>query len=529
MASIFTITENDLFNFESFCDSKYMDPNCQKYGFFKVKLSEDCAAQCSTLDEFFKRFGVQCQGKIRKAIPLENPHSQTLFGHQNVQPSAQEKKYFVCKNMSVTAFQENQALQESEENFLKHFYSKVTFCPKVMMKNTSNNVAAIKNRAAAKRKAFEKRQLFQEAPSMEGKKRCLEMNMLSERILESSSSQCRCDNCNIQFSFQPSPKSEENEAEDSLLYSAGIEETRNNFLYLSKNFAMAHLCFKNMLADLDSVFGGVSFPALYFGGLHSVFPLHTEDLSCWSFNYVYHGCPKFWYVFMEYFGIMEIMIPPTSVSRLTDALHRKGFYGSHKWCRNTLNHKFYIPLPQFFAEENIPYEVVIQQEKEGIVVLPNTAHTGGNLGPNLAEACNFGSNKWIPYGCVSSNCPCMEDAVHANLTDIVAVHEPTLLKAYLSSNVTDMVDDQYFQKSIVIHRKDIACGLVPASHAQPDHLPPKESRSKATTRIKCPVCSVSWANVQKKNMVAHIVKYHAPRQREEIVVDFLQQYSLSIN
>lgn len=50
---------------------------------------------------------------------------------------------------------------------------------------------------------------------------------------------------------------------------------------------------------------------------------------------------------------------------------------------------------------------VIQEKGEGIVLLPNAAHSGGNLGPNLAEACNFGTNNWIPYGCVSLNCPCM--------------------------------------------------------------------------------------------------------------------------
>lgn len=120
--------------------------------------------------------------------------------------------------------------------------------------------------------------------------------------------------------------------------------------------------------------------------------------------------------------------------RLTDALQRRGCHGLHRWCRNTLNHKFYIPTPAFFREENIPFELVrminlgvkvvnsvymllydmlkilmqvIQQQNQGIVVLPNAAHAGGNLGPNLAEACNFGSHKWIPYGCVSPNCPCM--------------------------------------------------------------------------------------------------------------------------
>lgn len=50
---------------------------------------------------------------------------------------------------------------------------------------------------------------------------------------------------------------------------------------------------------------------------------------------------------------------------------------------------------------------VIQKEGEGIVVLPNAAHTGGNLGTNLAEACNFGTKSWIPYGCVYPICSCM--------------------------------------------------------------------------------------------------------------------------
>lgn len=55
----------------------------------------------------------------------------------------------------------------------------------------------------------------------------------------------------------------------------------------------------------------------------------------------------------------RIMIPPSYVGRLTDALQRKGFFSNHRWCRNTLSHKFYIPTPDFFKEENIPFELVI--------------------------------------------------------------------------------------------------------------------------------------------------------------------------
>jgi len=272
----------------------------------------------------------------------------------------------------------------------------------------------------------------------------------------------------------------------------------------------------------------------------------------------------------------RLMVPPTSVCHLTHALQRRGFHGLHRWCRNTLNHKFYIPTPEFFREENIPFELVrittlrvkvvncvalnmlkslmqvIQQQGEGIVVLPNTAHSGGNLGPNLAEACNFGSYKWIPYGCVAPNCPCMwvygqsfwesrhflevpcgyvcsrEDAVHADLSDIVAVHEPSLLKAYIENDIVNVVGDQYFQKSILV-KKDFSC--VSTSSQPIDHVDCSSERKRLqakNSRIMCPVCEISWAYVQKGNMVTHLVKYHKSRIEEQIVTKFIEQYSLTI-
>lgn len=193
---------------------------------------------------------------------------------------------------------------------------------------------------------------------------------------------------------------------------------------------------------------------------------------------------------------------------------------------------------------------VIQQQNQGIVVLPNAAHAGGNLGPNLAEACNFGSHKWIPYGCVSPNCPCMwvygqsfwksrhflevpcghvccrENPVHADLSDLVAVHEPSLLKAYIDSDVVNVVEDQYFQKSILVPKKDLS---KPTQTTDLVHFPSERKKSQAKNlRIKCPVCEASWAYVQKGNMVKHIVKHHSSRIEEQIVKKFIEQYSLTI-
>lgn len=192
-------------------------------------------------------------------------------------------------------FSSMKALEQGEDAFLQHFFIEVTSNPKLLERNNHDDLLSIRRRAVAKKIDFQKRQSYKTVTSMEGKKRCLELAMLSEKILESSSSECRCDSCNTKYSFSKTTKSTPDKQENNgLLYSAGIEETQNNYLHVTKNFAMAHLCYTNMLADLDSVFGGVSFPALYLGGLHSIFPIHTEDLSFWSFNFLFHGLPKFW-------------------------------------------------------------------------------------------------------------------------------------------------------------------------------------------------------------------------------------------
>ena len=104
MSNFFTVTENELFNFESFCDSKYMDASCQEDGFFKVlwsnasrqivfwisiyasllhkqiKLAEGCAGQCSSMDEFVNQFGSQCSKNIAKSVIIRNRRVTDLFG-----------------------------------------------------------------------------------------------------------------------------------------------------------------------------------------------------------------------------------------------------------------------------------------------------------------------------------------------------------------------------------------------------------------------------------------------------------------
>jgi len=121
------------------------------------------------------------------------------------------------------------------------------------------------------------------------------------------------------------------------------------------------------------------------------------------------------------------------------------------------------------------------------------------------------------------------DAVHADLSDLVPVHEPSILKAYILNEIVNVVEDQYFQRSILVPKKDLSCGLVPSPPSNNvDYSSARRKSQGKMSRVKCPVCAVSWAYVQKSNMVTHIIKHHNPRIEEKILTDFIEQYSLSI-
>lgn len=126
---------------------------------------------------------------------------------------------------------------------------------------------------------------------------------------------------------------------------------------------------------------------------------------------------------------------------------------------------------------------------------------------------------------------CREKSVHADLSDVVAVHAPNLLKAYLQNNMYNVVEDHHFHQSIVVKKKDCPAtsSTVCTPPAVTSHSTSKLKRKRIETsseRVKCPVCDVSWAYVQKINMMAHLKKHHALRMNEEIVTKFIEEFSL---
>lgn len=72
-----------------------------------------------------------------------------------------------------------------------------------------------------------------------------------------------------------------------------VSEKRNR---VSANFSLSFLNHLTLTSLLGGFFPGVNSPYLYFGFIHSFFPIQIKDLSLWSVNFLHHGYPKLWYV-----------------------------------------------------------------------------------------------------------------------------------------------------------------------------------------------------------------------------------------
>ncbi|XP_052130838.1 lysine-specific demethylase 4D-like [Frankliniella occidentalis] len=184
-----------------------------------------------------------------------------------------------------------------------------------------------------------------------------------------------------------------------------------------------HVCPRS---SSDGNYPGINSSYMYFGLKHSFFPIHIEDLSMYSINFLHRrGFPKIW-----------VVVPPTSISKLHHFLSRE-FAGpaQHRTCIGLLSHKYFVPTPAWLRRNGIPFKVVVQRNGEGVLVAPNAAHFGFNTGNNCAEATNFASKAYLPYGIVYPKCTCMPGEVHADLTVVIKSQSPELLEAYKAGKV----------------------------------------------------------------------------------------------
>ncbi|ETP43407.1 hypothetical protein F442_09836 [Phytophthora nicotianae P10297] len=162
------------------------------------------------------------------------------------------------------------------------------------------------------------------------------------------------------------------------------------------------------LNDLNTILRKIDLPGvtqsmLYFGMWRAMFAFHTEDMDLYSINYVHTGKPKFWYG-----------VPPDAAPQLERAAQSM-FPEKHHECHQFLRHKTSLISPARLKEFGVPFYRAFQKPGEFIITFPATYHQGFNLGFNIAEAVNFATLHWIPYGLKAKICKCLPDSVRIDM------------------------------------------------------------------------------------------------------------------
>jgi hypothetical protein len=154
--------------------------------------------------------------------------------------------------------------------------------------------------------------------------------------------------------------------------------------------------------DIPGVLSGY----LYFGMWRAFFGIHVEDMNLFSINYVHMGAPKHWYA-----------TSPHRADRV-ESLTQGQWPLLHRQCSEFMRHKNTMIAPTVLMRESIPVSHTVQEQGQFVVTFPHGYHWGFNQGFNMAEATNFATEAWIPFGEKAKYCKCQEDSVR--------IHMPTL-------------------------------------------------------------------------------------------------------
>ena len=167
-----------------------------------------------------------------------------------------------------------------------------------------------------------------------------------------------------------------------------------------------------VVGESGEVYAGVNSPYLYFGMWKATFSWHVEDMDLYALNFIHHGEPKTWYC-----------VPP-KYGYILEQAARKVFPNVAQWCSNFMRHKTCLIQPSILDDLGVPYQKVVQREREIIVVFPYAYHSGFNHGYNIAESTNFAFERWVEYGKRHRPCDCTAKGVKFDMGIFIKKYQP---------------------------------------------------------------------------------------------------------
>lgn len=142
----------------------------------------------------------------------------------------------------------------------------------------------------------------------------------------------------------------------------------------------------SVLQHLDEDIKGVMVPWIYMGMCFSTFCWHVEDHNFYSISYLHCGAPKTWY------GV------PSEKADKFEATMREltpELFGKQPDLHLQMVTMF---SPKTLREHGVPVYRATQRPNEFVVTFPSAYHGGFNNGFNCAEAVNFSTIDWLPWG-----------------------------------------------------------------------------------------------------------------------------------
>ena len=138
---------------------------------------------------------------------------------------------------------------------------------------------------------------------------------------------------------------------------------------------------------------GINTSMFYVGSAGSFTELHVEDSIADSANIIHAGKVKIWMIVArEYYVRLNCIIAQIMKNVQPD---RKGKGEENREiCELPLHHKNLVLTPRFLDEHEIRYEFIVQNAGDLVNVRYGILHQVLNVGLNVAEAINVGSDGW---------------------------------------------------------------------------------------------------------------------------------------
>lgn len=517
MKSVTIRSEEQLFNIPELTEEILQaDHSVKAAGVFKVLLPENLRSEGTPLQELLD-LSDERMSIAEKQTFIKFNHCPNLYGHR----SAGSDMNAYCSPDEVTAFLEKVRMAESynlgsccctvldeggAECLVDHYFNNIipdmACCTTVESKKSAKSLQAQGKRDAAQMKKF-----LTGLNTMPLAERLVHLEKALEADKRPVNEACECKGCFTDNDVFQQPQL-------GVMYGKGVEISVSDRIKMTKHFGLFCLSSTSILRLLKHNFPGITLPFLYYGSTHSFFPAHIEDFSLFSWNILHYGQPKIW-----------IVVPPSYALQVTLCIMEQSPILGHSSCMNLLGHKYFMPSPQWLKDKGIPFKVVVQTEGQSVVVAPNAVHFGFNTGFNVAEACNFATTSWVPYGIVAPKCACLGGEVHMELTRLVAAVRPDLLQCYLEMSVPKGEDAFFYNTILRVNEKNvhsqektpsqISCseddntdGDDPAEPKVYPDLPKKRRGRKVVTCTKV-TCSTTYKYGSKQKLLRHIKNKHS--------------------